>query len=145
MFLGAAAAASAIGFINMVGNLGGYYGPKMVGATVDQDIKMVDSLTSEKAVGPLSMENADRIEKLKESITSSGKLSPEQASQVQDLLTKVEAGQTLDKSQQKELIQLLNKGASFSAALRKLAIWPMMSSLIILLVGYFRRGAPPGR
>src|SRR5262249_47109069 len=30
-FLGAAAAASAIGFINMVGNLGGFVGPVMVG------------------------------------------------------------------------------------------------------------------
>jgi ACS family tartrate transporter-like MFS transporter len=31
VFLGSAAAASAIGFINMMGNLGGYVGPKMVG------------------------------------------------------------------------------------------------------------------
>jgi nitrate/nitrite transporter NarK len=31
MFLGSAAAASAIGFINMVGNLGGFYGPLIVG------------------------------------------------------------------------------------------------------------------
>jgi MFS family permease len=31
MFLGAAVAASAIGFINMLGNLGGYVGPKLVG------------------------------------------------------------------------------------------------------------------
>lgn len=31
MFLGATAAASAIGFINMIGNLGGFFGPKVVG------------------------------------------------------------------------------------------------------------------
>jgi nitrate/nitrite transporter NarK len=31
MFLGAIAAASAIGFINMLGNLGGYAGPKLMG------------------------------------------------------------------------------------------------------------------
>ncbi|HZY89124.1 MAG TPA: hypothetical protein VFE78_30155, partial [Gemmataceae bacterium] len=31
MFLGSAAAASAIGFINMIGNLGGYFGPTIVG------------------------------------------------------------------------------------------------------------------
>lgn len=31
MFLGATAAASAIGFINMIGNLGGFLGPKLVG------------------------------------------------------------------------------------------------------------------
>jgi ACS family tartrate transporter-like MFS transporter len=39
MFLGSAAAASAIGFINMMGNLGGYYGPSMVGklATSEQN------------------------------------------------------------------------------------------------------------
>lgn len=31
MFLGAAAAASAIGFINMIGNMGGYFGPQRLG------------------------------------------------------------------------------------------------------------------
>jgi sugar phosphate permease len=61
MFLGAAAAASAIGFINMLGNMGGFYGPEMVGATVDQDIKLVDSLTTENAGQPLSEKDADQV------------------------------------------------------------------------------------
>ncbi len=38
MFLGAIAAASAIGFINMVGNLGGHFGPTWVGGAVTEDI-----------------------------------------------------------------------------------------------------------
>jgi ACS family tartrate transporter-like MFS transporter len=36
MFLGATAAASAIGFINMVGNLGGFVGPYLVGRSADE-------------------------------------------------------------------------------------------------------------
>jgi hypothetical protein len=36
MFLGAAAAASAIGFINMLGNLGGHVGPDLVGKAYDK-------------------------------------------------------------------------------------------------------------
>ena len=40
MFLGAAAAASAIGFINMIGNLGSFVGPAMMGGYADKnDIK----------------------------------------------------------------------------------------------------------
>jgi MFS transporter, ACS family, tartrate transporter len=35
IFLGAAAAASAIGFINMIGNLGGSVGPMIVGSSAD--------------------------------------------------------------------------------------------------------------
>jgi len=37
MFLGATAAASAIGFINMVGNLGGFVGPVIAGSSADND------------------------------------------------------------------------------------------------------------
>jgi MFS transporter, ACS family, tartrate transporter len=142
MFLGAAAAASAIGFINMLGNLGGFYGPKMVGATVDQDIKWIDTLTIEKPPTPISKEAVERIEKLKESITASGKLPAEETTQVQTLLGQVETGVIIGTAQQRELVRLLNKGASFSDALRKLAIWPIMSSIIIVIVGYFRRRAP---
>jgi MFS transporter, ACS family, tartrate transporter len=36
MFLGATAAASAIGFINMIGNLGGFVGPYIVGRSLDE-------------------------------------------------------------------------------------------------------------
>jgi ACS family tartrate transporter-like MFS transporter len=36
MFLGAATAASAIGFINMIGNLGGFFGPNIVGKLSNQ-------------------------------------------------------------------------------------------------------------
>ena len=36
MFLGATAAASAIGFINMIGNLGGFVGPYLVGRSATE-------------------------------------------------------------------------------------------------------------
>src|SRR5262249_29489630 len=139
------AAASAIGFINMLGNLGGFYGPKMVGATVDQDIQLVDTLTAESAGKPLSKEDADQIDSLKHSIAESGKLSDDESHRVGSLLDQVNTGAVLDKTEQKELIRLLNKGASFAQALRKLAIWPIMSAVIILIVGYFRRRVPVKR
>jgi hypothetical protein len=41
MFLGVVAAASAIGFINMIGNLGGTTGPVIVGTAVTKDISAV--------------------------------------------------------------------------------------------------------
>ncbi len=44
MFLGATAAASAIGFINMVGNLGGFVGPYIVGRTADQHATFAHAL-----------------------------------------------------------------------------------------------------
>jgi ACS family tartrate transporter-like MFS transporter len=142
MFLGAVAAASAIGFINMLGNLGGFFGPSMVGRTVDADISWVDTLTREQPAHPLAPGDLQRIDDLSQSIVSSGKLTADESNKFQDYLGKVRAGQPLDVAQQKELIGLLNKGASFSAALRKLAIWPIMSAVIILLVGFFRRRAP---
>jgi ACS family tartrate transporter-like MFS transporter len=43
MFLGATAAASAIGFINMIGNVGGFVGPSMMGGYVEQK-KIADGL-----------------------------------------------------------------------------------------------------
>jgi len=145
MFLGAAAAASAIGFINMLGNLGGFYGPSMVGATVDQDIQLVDTLTTESSGKPLTDSDASHVESLEQSIVASGKLSAEESQHVRELLDVVRSGAILEKAQQKELIKLLNKGASFSQALRKLAIWPIMSAVIILVVGYFRRRVPVKR
>ncbi len=42
IFLGSSAAASAIGFINMIGNLGGYLGPRMVGSTASSSGQAVD-------------------------------------------------------------------------------------------------------
>lgn len=69
MFLGATAAASAIGFINMIGNLGGFFGPKVVG----------DSAT-----------------------------------------------------------------ASFTPALRIIAVGPLLSAMIVLILGYVRRKKPAG-
>jgi sugar phosphate permease len=72
MYLGATAAASAIGFINMIGNLGGFFGPKVFG-------------------------------------------------------------------------RLAKDQASFAAALRIIAIGPLLSAVIILILGYARRKTPSGR
>ena len=52
LFLGAATAASAIGFINMVGNLGGSVGPTLVGQTVDKDISWIEDLVTENNKAP---------------------------------------------------------------------------------------------
>jgi ACS family tartrate transporter-like MFS transporter len=52
MFLGATAAASAIGFINMIGNLGGFVGPKMVGEEVTGMTSFAPALRL-LALGPL--------------------------------------------------------------------------------------------
>jgi MFS transporter, ACS family, tartrate transporter len=71
MYLGATAAASAIGFINMIGNLGGFFGPKVFG-------------------------------------------------------------------------RLAKDQASFAPALRIIAIGPLLSAVIILILGYTRRKVPSG-
>ncbi len=44
MFLGATAAASAIGFINMIGNLGGFVGPYVVGKSATEHAAFSDAL-----------------------------------------------------------------------------------------------------
>ena len=44
MFLGSAAAASAIGFINMIGNLGGFVGPYVVGRSATENVSFADAL-----------------------------------------------------------------------------------------------------
>jgi MFS transporter, ACS family, tartrate transporter len=44
MFLGAAAAASAIGFINMIGNLGGFFGPAWVGEASKDQVSFAPAL-----------------------------------------------------------------------------------------------------
>src|SRR5207244_2209285 len=44
MFLGATAAASAIGFINMIGNLGGSLGPTMVGRAAEGQTSFAPAL-----------------------------------------------------------------------------------------------------
>jgi ACS family tartrate transporter-like MFS transporter len=59
MFLGAVAAASAIGFINMLGNLGGYVGPKIMGDRAKAQmpapmiIQTVGLLAAPQGQGPL--------------------------------------------------------------------------------------------
>jgi MFS family permease len=107
MFLGAVVAASAIGFINMIGNLGGFFGPYWVGNSVD--------------------------------VTSSGKLTPDENSELRALLGQIRVGRALDEAQRGKLTQFLAKGASFAGALRRLAPWPILSAVIIVVVGVLRK------
>ena len=51
-YLGAAAAASAIGFINMIGNLGGFFGPDLVGKSAVGQTSFAPALRL-IAIGPL--------------------------------------------------------------------------------------------
>ncbi len=59
MFLGAVAAASAIGFINMLGNLGGFVGPKLIGdrakgqLSAEVTCQTIGLLASGEGQGPL--------------------------------------------------------------------------------------------
>ena len=70
MFLGATAAASAIGFINMVGNLGGYVGPKLMGDKAKGYLpaasvaRTVGLLTTPQGQGALSASSALLPDKL---------------------------------------------------------------------------------
>ncbi|MCC7084370.1 MAG: MFS transporter [Pirellulales bacterium] len=139
IYLGAAAAASAIGFINMVGNLGGFVGPNIVGTSVDEDIRWVSSLMETQDTAPLSRDNSEKIDKLAEAISASRKLSLDENRQLSELLGQVKKGEAFDRETQSQLVGLLNRGASFSDALRHLAPWPMMSAIIILIVGYVHR------
>jgi len=54
IFLGAAAAASAIGFINMMGNMGGFVGPTIVGNSAD----VANMATSLRNISPWSLVGA---------------------------------------------------------------------------------------
>jgi MFS family permease len=71
MFLGATAAASAIGFINMLGNLGGYVGPKLMGDKAKGHLpapavaRTVGLLASPQGQGPMLAGSAllpDKVE-----------------------------------------------------------------------------------
>jgi hypothetical protein len=179
MFLGAVAAASAIGFINMVGNLGGYFGPNMVGKAATDDInwltQLVDSdrraerfmptaeakplwtsLTKattvdeirairNSAVLPsdkqLSETETKRIAAIETNLDEGGKLAADKALQAERLLTAVALRIQLSDTESQQLSSLLTQGASFANGLRWLAPWPIMSAVIILIVGYSRRRA----
>jgi sugar phosphate permease len=52
LYLGSIAAASAIGFINMIGNLGGFYGPRVVGMLTSGQTSFAPALRI-IAIGPL--------------------------------------------------------------------------------------------
>ena len=183
MFLGAIAAASAIGFINMVGNLGGYFGPNWVGKAATEDINWLNQLVesdrrkneflpaneadplkaalaqaktveevrnvrktadlpSEKRLNDKQLE---RIRTLENNLDEGNKLKPDQAVAVARLLTAVSLRIELTKNETEQMNSLLGQGASFASGLKRLAPWPIMSAMIILIVGYFRLRKPVAR
>jgi sugar phosphate permease len=101
MFLGAVAAASAIGFINMTGNLGGFVGPNVVGKATKAQFRPgtgaeIVGFTAVPMGGPLLAANTAAAEGSQHRV-------------------------------------------SFAPAMRRLAPWPLVSAVIILIVGYTRR------
>jgi MFS transporter, ACS family, tartrate transporter len=178
VFLGAIAAASAIGFINMVGNLGGFFGPKWVGSAVTEDIKWLkgqigidqrdqkflpteiaaplqaelDAASTEKTVREvrsklpegqqISQKNLDRYTAIETNLDEGQKLSPADAVKASKYLAMISMRLQLSQEQSQDLFAMLTRGASFSSGLKRLAPWPIMSAIIILLVGYFRKRAP---
>lgn len=139
MFLGATTAASAIGFINMIGNLGGFYGPYLVGASADEDIQWVARL-EEHPGNTVSGDDAVRLKTIESSISDSGKLSAEENNQLRALFGQIRVGRSLDDTQREELRRLMSKGSSFASGLRRIAPWSILAGVIILVVGLARRG-----
>ncbi len=103
MFLGSTAAASAIGFINMIGNLGGSVGPMVVGEAAKEKIH------PEIAAAII------------------GHLNGLQGSSLFSCVGDLAANRTLP--------------MSFSLALMRIAPWPFVGAVIILLADYYRRRA----
>ncbi len=134
VFLGAAAAASAIGFINMFGNLGGFFGPNMVGSA--SDVVPVSAPADKTSVGGKADDKAMQTpDNGKQPFTpsplenSGGPL----ASSGQGAGKGPEANKTVEPPR-------------FRTALLRLAPWPITASVVILIVGYVRRrrlAAPP--
>lgn len=183
IFLGAIAAASAIGFINMVGNLGGYFGPSWVGKAATEDINWLNQLVESDRRGNsflpaaeadplkralaqantieevrdvrklanlpadkrLSDKQLARIQTLESNLDEGNKLKPDQALAVARLLTAVSLRIELPKNETEQMNSLLGQGASFASGLKRLAPFPFMSAMIILIVGYFRLRKPVAR
>jgi hypothetical protein len=122
MFLGAAAAASAIGFINMVGNLGGYFGPNLVGNAVTEDISWLQNfiktdpeklLTPEEA-RPIweQIESASTVEELRRlrttlTLPQEKLLTDDQVARIKKLESNVEEGKKLPAADFQRLNMLL--------------------------------------
>ncbi len=113
MFLGAVAAASAIGFINMVGNLGGSLGPALVG------------------------EKADRAEALQQSASAPAHLTPGVADASGAAAT-VELGQQTDLAPATATVEL-QPDHSLQDALLALSPFPLIAAATILAVGLYRQ------
>ncbi len=124
MFLGAIAAASAIGFINMVGNLGGYYGPSMVGKAASEDISWLKGYLAKDDSAKTGSES-DRVLKSLDSATD--------ITAVKALLdsTTVPVEQQLSDDQRKRLSNLeanLSEGQKLSPE-RQLQIFKRLSAI----------------
>jgi ACS family tartrate transporter-like MFS transporter len=114
MFLGAAAAASAIGLINMLGNLGGYLGPRLVGdASEPAPAQVAGDVSKAADNGPTR--------------------SPDAGSPPKSAIAPIASTPTI-----------AQPGANASASddyrnsLFLLAPWPLAAAIMVVFVGYIR-------
>lgn len=153
MFLGAATAAAAIGFINMIGNLGGTVGPMMVGkaatppshsAPANPDEPEVDSPTAaaEAESSPIATDARTNGQEVSTEPASDGAGDP---SATQD-----EGSPSLEDSQPAvastpegsaevpiDAPKEADNTVSFSKGLFLLSPWPLAAAVIILLMKLF--------
>jgi hypothetical protein len=144
IFLGAIAAASAIGFINMTGNLGGYFGPKWVGTAVTEDIKWLkqfmettrrDNRFVDKQRGTellTELEKAtsvNEIRNIRAEATSAGQaLAQKEADRIASIERNVEDGRKLSAEKTLEVVRLMN-----AAVLRVELTEPQVQQMFALL------------
>ena len=82
MFLDATAAASAIGFINMIGNLGGFVGPYVVGKSATEHAAFADALF--KRLPSRSSPPSPCWPSASTAVTNHGRVGPASASDAAD-------------------------------------------------------------
>lgn len=125
MFLGTAAAASAIGFINMIGNLGGSVGPNIVGMSAPP---------KQAAVGSAVVGTAPSSGAVPTVVVSSGPVSTAEPS-TSGAATTSAASTAAGKS----LATAAPAATSYGPALLRLAPWPLVAATIIISVAHLGR------
>lgn len=132
MFLGAAAAASAIGFINMVGNLGGFYGPNWVGKADEVKAAVAAANPGKESPGTASTPAAGSASEKAENTAEGGEATSAHAA----------ATASTAEHSPKGAASSAAAPAGFRQGLFRLAPWPILASIVILIVGFFRRQKP---
>lgn len=126
MFLGTAAAASAIGFINMIGNLGGFVGPQIVG---DKDSGAKAAAVAQAATGVAPSGAVPTV------VVSSEAVSTRDAGAATTAPGSSTAAGTGLAAGASETA----KKANYGPALLRLAPWPLVAATIIVSVAHLGR------